>query len=261
MKAMVLCAGYGTRLGTLTKEIPKPMLPLLDAPLLAYVLAHLRAQGFCDLAINLHYRPEIIRNWLGDGSRWQVRVTYSEEETLLGTAGGLKKMEVFFQSEPAFLVQYGDILTDQDFSVLTRFHLEHRALATLLVHERAGSNSLVRLDATGRVIDFRERPSEEERRGLDTPWVNSGVCVCSPEVFERIPADRVCDLPRDIFSVLVSTGRVYGFPLSGYRCAIDSPARLEAARNALARGECRIRLHPLGSPGPSPANPWPESPR
>jgi mannose-1-phosphate guanylyltransferase/phosphomannomutase len=242
MKAMVLCAGYGTRLGTLTKEVPKPMLSLLDAPLLAYLLSHLKSQGFCDIVVNLHFRPEVIRDWFGDGLRWQIRLTYSYEETLLGTAGGVKKMESFFQREEAFLVQYGDVLTDQDFTALLRLHREHNALATLLVHRRARSNSVVALDSSGRIVGFLERPSDEDRRGVDSPWVNSGVCMCSPEIFNYIPANQACDLPRDIFSRLVATGRLYGFPLSGYRCAIDSSVRLEEARMALAQGHCRIPL-------------------
>jgi NDP-sugar pyrophosphorylase family protein len=236
MKAMVLCAGYGTRLGALTKEVPKPMLSLLDAPLLAYLLGHLKSQGFCDIVVNLHFRPEVIRKWFGDGLRWQIRLTYSHEETLLGTAGGLKKMECFFEREQAFLVQYGDVLTDQDFKALLSFHRERKALATLLVHRRARSNSVVSLDSSGRIVGFLERPSDEDRRGAESPWVNSGVCMCSPEIFNFIPANQACD----IFSSLAATGRLYGFPLSGYRCAIDSPARLEEARMALAQGHCRI---------------------
>jgi len=241
MKAIVLCAGYGTRLGDLTRELPKPMLLLNGHPLLAYLLGHLKAQGFDQIAVNLHFLPESIRQWSGDGSRWQLQLTYSHEESLLGTAGGVKKMEEFFQTEEAFLVQYGDVLTDQDFSALVRFHRERNALATLLVHQRAKSNSVVSLAPNGRVTCFLERPTEEARQALQSPWVNSGICVCSPEILDLIPAGRACDLPRYVFTGLVATGRLYGFPLSGYRCAIDSPDRLAEARAALAAGRCRIR--------------------
>ena len=114
MKAMVLCAGYGTRLGDLTKETPKPMLPLLGRPLLSYILAHLRDQGFTEIAVNLHFRPEAVRDYFGDGSRLGVRLTYFSEPELLGTAGGLKNAACFFDHKP-FFVHYGDILTNQDF--------------------------------------------------------------------------------------------------------------------------------------------------
>lgn len=241
MKAMILCAGFGTRLGDLTRELPKPMLPLHGQPLLAYLLGHLKAQGFNQVAMNLHFLPHLIREHFGDGSHWQMHFSYSHEETLLGTAGGVKNMAGWFCNEPAFLVQYGDVLTDQDFTQFTRFHYEKNALATLLVHQRAKSNSVVSLDPAGRVIGFLERPSDEARRGVMSPWVNSGICICSPEILTHISPDKPCDLPRDVFAPLVETGRLFGFPLSGFRCAIDSTERLVQARRAVVEGGCRVK--------------------
>lgn len=247
MKAMVLCAGFGTRLGDLTRELPKPMLPLQGAPLLAYLLGHLRRQGFRDVTLNLHFLPDTIRAWFGDGAAWQMRLRYSEESILLGTAGGLKKVETTFRGEDAFLVQYGDILTDQDFAPLLRAHREHRALATLLVHPRPRSNSIIALDSDQRIVGFLERPLDTERAALAAPWVNSGICIASPELLDHIPAGRPADLPRDVFVPLVPSGRLFAVPLSGYRCAIDSPERLAEARLALAERRCRIE--PLARPG------------
>ena len=244
MKAMVLCAGLGTRLGDLTNRVPKPMLPLGGQPMLAYVLGHLRAQGIRQIAINLHFQAEAIRGHFGDGARWGLELTYSEEALLLGTAGGVKRMAPFFQGEQEFLVQYGDVVTDQDFVALVRFHRERRALATLLVHERQRSNSVIALDAAGRVGSFLERPSEAERSAVTSSWVNSGVYVLDPAILNHVPAETAADWPRDIFPRLVGGGRLFGFPLSGYRCAVDSPERLEEARAAVASGACRIE--PLG---------------
>jgi NDP-sugar pyrophosphorylase family protein len=241
MKAMLLCAGYGTRLGDHTRELPKPMLPLNGQPLLAYLLSHLRTQGFDEIAINLHFRPETITEWFGDGSRWGIGLTYSREDKLAGTAGALRKLEMFFHDEPAFLVQYGDVLTGHDFRGLVQFHLARHGLATLLVHRRARSNSVVAVDDMGRITSFLERPSENERAGHDSPWVNSGVCVCSPEILEYIPADGASDLPRDVFRPLVNSGRLYAMPLAGYRCAIDSPERWREAETAIREGRCAIR--------------------
>lgn len=244
MKAMVLCAGFGTRLGELTRDWPKPMLDLGQGhPLLAYLLGHLRDQGFSDVALNLHFRPEIFRDWFGDGSRWNLRLHSSHEDQLLGTAGGVKNVEAFFRGESEFLVQYGDILTDQDFRPLLEKHRAHHALATLLVHPRPRSNSIITLDpdGSGRITGFLERPTDADRQGVDSPWVNSGVCVCSPEILDHIPAGRPADFPRDVFHPLVSTGRLFAVPLSGWRCAIDSPDRLETARRAVRDRQCRAR--------------------
>ncbi len=239
---MVLCAGFGTRLGGITKEIPKPMLPLQGRPMLAYILANLREHGFDRIAINLHFKPEVIRNHFADGAGEKVEIAYSHEAELLGTAGGIKKMEAFLRDDGAFLVQYGDVVTDQDFSAMLRFHQERKALATLLLHQRAKSNSVVSLDDAGRIIGFLERPDDATRQGVVSPWVNSGVCICEPEFLDAIPAGVACDLPRDVFPKLLGSGRLFGFPLKGYRCAVDSPERLEEVRTAIAEGKCRIRL-------------------
>ena len=241
---MVLCAGYGSRLGDLTREIPKPMLPLGGRPILEYILAHLRAHHFDEVAVNLHFLPEAIRGHFGGGSAMQIELTYVYEDCLLGTAGGIKNMESFLSSSDPFLVQYGDVVTDHDFTAMVRFHHERGALATLLLHERARSNSLVSLDADGRITAFLERPDDLARCGVPSNWVNSGICLCRPEIFAHIPQKTPCDLPRDIFPKLIHTGRVFGFPLSGYRCAIDSPARLAEAAAAVAQGRCRIPLAP-----------------
>jgi mannose-1-phosphate guanylyltransferase/phosphomannomutase len=218
------------------------MLPLPERPLLAYLLAHLRAQGFDQIAVNLHFLPETIRAYFGDGSEMGVALTYVHEARLLGTAGGIKNMEGFLRESDPFLVQYGDVVTDQDFTAMLRFHRQRCPLATLLLHRRARSNSVVSLDREGRITGFLERPSEEARRGVESNWVNSGICLCGPEIFAHIPAGTACDLPRDIFSKLVGTERLFGFPLSGYRCAIDSPERLAEARAAIVEGRCRISM-------------------
>jgi len=242
MRAMVLSAGYGTRLGDLTQETPKPMLRLQERPMLEYIICHLVRHGFNQIAINLHFMSDAIQDYFGDGSHFGVELVYSYESELLGTAGGVKKMADFLGAEGAFIVHYGDVLTDQDFTAMLHFHRKRNALATLLLHQRAHSNSVVRLDEEGRIIGFLERPTEEARRGVQSPWVNSGICICDPQLLDEIPPDVACDLPRDIFPKLIDSGRLYGFPLSGYRCAVDSPNRLAEARAAIADGRCRIQL-------------------
>jgi mannose-1-phosphate guanylyltransferase/phosphomannomutase len=216
------------------------MLLLLGHPMLAYIISHLAHHDFDQIAINLHFMPEVISDYFGDGSHWNVELTYSYEPELLGTAGAVKKMEHFLLQGDAFLIHYGDILTDQDFTAMLRFHGDHRSLVTLLLHQRARSNSVVSLDEDGRVVRFLERPTEQAQRGVESSWVNSGICICDPEFLKAIPANVPCDLPRDVFPRLVDNGRLYGFPLSGYRCAIDSPERLAEARSALAEGRCHI---------------------
>ena len=242
MRAMVLSAGYGTRLGDITQQTPKPMLRLQGRPMLEYMICHLARHGFNQIAINLHFMPDVIRDYFGDGSRFGVELVYSYEPELLGTAGGVKKRADFLCAEGAFMVQYGDVLTDQDFTAMLHFHRKRKALATLLLHQRARSNSVVSLDEKGRIIGFLERPTEKARIGVQSPWVNSGICICNPQFLDEIPGGVACDLPRDIFPGLINTGRLYGFPLADYRCAVDSPGRLAEARAAIANGRCQIEL-------------------
>ena len=210
--------------------------------MLEYVICHLARHGFNQIAINLHFMPDSIRDYFGDGSRFGIKLVYSYEPELLGTAGGVKKMADFLGAGGAFMVHYGDVLTDQDFTAMLHFHRERKALGTLLLHQRERSNSVVSLDKEGHIIGFLERPAEEARRGVKSPWVNSGICICDPQLLDEIPADMACDLPRDVFPSLIDSGRLYGFPLSGYRCAVDSPDRLAEARAAIADGRCQIQL-------------------
>jgi NDP-sugar pyrophosphorylase family protein len=236
MKGMILCAGFGTRLGELTRELPKPMLLLDERPLLEFVIMNCARHGVTELAVNLHFMPEMIRGYFGDGAKWGTHIAYSHEDTIQGTAGALKKMTSFLSDDDMFLVHYGDILTNQDLSALAAFHRSKHASATLLLHQRAHSNSIVRMDEEHKVVSFLERPNEVERQKHVSPWVFSGVCACSPEFLDAIPADVPCDIPRDILPMLIPSGRVYGFPLTGYRCAIDSPERLSQARKAVSNG-------------------------
>jgi len=240
MRAMILCAGYGTRLGSLTQEIPKPMLPIAGKPLLEYIVANLARHGFREIAINLHFKPKIIQEYFGDGSKWGVWFEYAHEPELLGTAGGVKRMEGFLSRDDCFMVHYGDVLTDQDFSAMLDFHRDRKALGTLLVHKRAKSNSVVTMDRSGRITCFLERP-EREVHVHGEVWVNSGVCVLSRDIFNHIPQNGFSDLPRDVFSQIAKEERLFGYPLTGYRCAIDSPERYEDAQRAIIKSECRIR--------------------
>jgi mannose-1-phosphate guanylyltransferase/phosphomannomutase len=238
MKAVVLCAGMGTRLGPLTANTPKPMLRVGGEPLLAHTLRHLARHGIDWVAVNLHFMPEIITAYFGDGSAFGVRIHYAHEQALLGTAGTLRALRSALADTDETLVVYGDLLTDQDFGELAHVHRERGADATLLLHERAGSNSLVRMSDDGRVTAFVERPDAEERQRNPHPWVNSGVAVVGPKLLASIPDAVPADLPKHVYVPLLSRLHIYGVPLTGYRCAIDSPARLAEAEDAITSGRC-----------------------
>lgn len=236
MKAMVLCAGMGTRLGELTRQTPKPLLRIGQRTILEHILANLQRHGFDQVAINLHFEADQIRAAFGDGSRHRVHITYSHESQLLGTAGAVGKMRAFFAEEDAFLVHYGDIVTTEDFSAMAAYHRERNALLTLLVHQREKSNSAMILDEENRILRFWERPDAQFWESTRSTWVNSGILLASPRVLDLVPENAFYDWPRDVFPQLLSSGRVYAYPLKGYRMAVDSEGRLDQAQKDLAAG-------------------------
>lgn len=226
MKALILAAGFGTRLGALTEATPKPMLPVCGQPMLSYTIRHLASFGFNQIALNLHFQPDMIRSYLGNGAQYGAQITYSFEPELLGTAGALVPLKSFFENEPYFLVIYGDIITNQRLDALVAFHCQNKATATLLIHKRKLSNSVIELDETGKIITFLERPPGQAiREAYPEAWVNSGVQVLSPAIFDYLPQKLPADLPKDVYAPHVKEMALYGFPLQGYRCAVDSQER------------------------------------
>jgi NDP-sugar pyrophosphorylase family protein len=217
------------------------MLDVAGHPLLEIILANLRRQGIRDIAVNLHFHPEVITARLGDGARLGVRLHYVREHELLGTLGAAKNIDDYLAHDGPFLLHYGDVVTDQDFSDLAVLHEDRDALATILVHERPGSNSVATIGPGGRVTGFHERPSEAKRAVLESNWAFSGVAVLEPAVLGTIPPSA-SDLPRDLLPSLASTGRLYAVPLTGYRCAVDSPGRLLALREDVEAGRCKLFL-------------------
>ncbi len=223
---MILCAGYGTRLGDLTRETAKPLLRAGGHALVDFILANLQKHRFSEVMINLHHHADQIRNSLEHWASRGVFLTYSFEETLLGTAGAVKKVESFFAKEETILVHYGDIVTDLDLTKMLQFHRERRAAATLLVHRRQKSNSALVFDENYCVQKFFERPPEAFWENIQSAWVNSGVLLLSPSVMDLIPETMHSDWPRDIFPKLIKSGSLFAYCLDCYRIAVDSPERL-----------------------------------
>ncbi|MCK7521172.1 MAG: nucleotidyltransferase family protein [Ignavibacteriales bacterium] len=135
-QAMILCTGYGTRMKEYTREIPKPMLPIDNKPMIEYTIRHLERLGIRDLVINLHYMPDSITSYFENGRKFNVNIAYSYEESALGTAGAVKKAENLLKSEN-FLVIYGDIITNLNFNDMIKFHKDNQeAVGTIILHER-----------------------------------------------------------------------------------------------------------------------------
>jgi NDP-sugar pyrophosphorylase family protein len=237
MKAMVLAAGEGTRLRPLTRDMPKPMLPLGGRPLIGHLVSLLREHGVTDVAVNLHHRPEAIIAYLGDGSSFGVRVTYSCEETLLGSAGAVKKLAPFF--DESFFVLYGDVLTDISLSALAECHRRHGAALTMALHEADEPSrcGIAEVDAAGMVRRFREKPAPQD---VFSTWANAGVYAAEPSILELVPEDSFFDFGGNLIPLLLARGQGVGAYLSSsYFLDIGSVERYQQAERDLAAGAVR----------------------
>ena len=232
MKALVLCAGEGTRLGELCRERPKPLLELGGRTIIEHIVLRLAHAGCTDVWINLRHLGEQLPPVLGDGARFGLAIHYVWESKARGTAGTVADLRDEVGDE--LLVHYGDIVTDHDLAGLVAAHRKSGAWATMLVHERAGSNSVALLGDDDRVLAFHERP----RTPVDTqgrvPFVFSGLCVLTAAAMAAIPTAVPADLPADVFPPLARIGRLHAQRLAGARVAVDSPERLALARSTFA---------------------------
>ncbi len=226
MKAMILAAGKGTRVQPLTNTSPKPMLKILDVPVLELIILKLKADGFNELVINTSYLSHEIEKYFKNGSQLGVSISYSFEGSYvngirhgnaIGSAAGMRKIQDDrdFFDEP-FLVICGDAIIDADLSKAMESHKKHAGIASILLkdvaHENVNKYGVVELDTTNKIISFQEKPSLEEAR---SNLVNTGIYIFNPEIFEHIPSEGNYDIGRDLFPKLVSNNiALYGINLA-----------------------------------------------
>src|SRR6202030_2962773 len=243
MRAMVLAAGLGPRLRPLTYEITKPMVPVLDRPVMEHILDLLDEHRFEQMIANLHYFPDSIREYFGD------RLSYRYEPELLGTAGGVRACSEFFGGE-AFLVISGDALTDIDLGALYEAHRQRGGIATLAVKrvEHTEEYGVVLHDRDGRVTGFQEKPAREEAL---SDLGNCGIYVFDPAIFDYFPQRPFVEWASDVFPVLLENDvAFYIHEIDSYWSDIGSLHELRAGTFDALRG--KLRLHVQGeemSPG------------
>jgi mannose-1-phosphate guanylyltransferase len=185
MRAMILAAGLGTRLRPITYEMPKPMVPVLNRPVMEHILRLLARHGFTESIANLHWFPELIEGHFGDGSGFGIELSYSREQQLLGTSGGVRNAAGFLGD--SFLVISGDALTDIDLAAMREFHESHDGIATLAT-KRVGDSSqfgVAITGADGRIQGFQEKPEPAEAL---SDLANCGIYMFRSEIFDFFPA-------------------------------------------------------------------------
>lgn len=217
MKAMILAAGKGTRVRPITHTIPKPMIPILQKPVMEFLLELLRQHGFDQIMVNVSHLAEEIESYFRDGQRFGVQIAYSFEGSIvdgdlvgnaLGSAGGLKKIQEFNPFfDDTFVVLCGDALIDLDLTTAVQRHREQGAIATIITKtvpkELVSSYGVVVTDESGRIVKFQEKPSVDE--ALSTQ-INTGIYIFEPEVIDYIPSGQEYDLGGDLFPQLVEKG-------------------------------------------------------
>ena len=204
MRAIVLSAGYGTRLWPLTEDRTKPAIPILGKPLVGYVAEYLAGYGIDEIVVNLHHRPESVRRALGDGSRFGVKLYYVEEPEILGTSGALDNTREFFERE-TFVVVNGKIITDIDLNAALETHRSKNALATLVLlpNTRRERFSIVETQA-GRIRRFGGMPVASEAG--ETPLMFTGIHILEPRIFEYVPRGVFSDSVIDVYPQAIAKG-------------------------------------------------------
>jgi mannose-1-phosphate guanylyltransferase len=225
MKAMILAAGKGTRIRPITYVMPKPMIPIMQKPVMEFLVELLRQHGFDQIMVNVSHLSEEIENYFRDGQKFGVQMAYSFEGSIingelvgdaLGSAGGLKKIQdfsPFFDS--TFVVMCGDALIDLDLTAVVKWHRSKNAMATVVTKtvpkEEVSSYGVVVTDDEGKILDFQEKPKVEEARSNN---INTGIYIFEPEILNYVPSGVEYDIGSDLFPQLVKAGApFYAIPM------------------------------------------------
>ena len=241
MKAMVLAAGKGTRLFPLTGEMPKPMAPVVDTPIIRHIFELLSGHGVAEAHVNVHYLADALLAAYGEESRVNgMTVRLSREDELLGTAGGVKRLAKNFDG--TFVVVSGDALTDVNLGELVRLHKEKGALATIALRRVFDTSEfgVVELDGGGDILGFQEKPDPKE--AIST-LANTGIYVLESRALEYIPEDTFFDFARDVFPRFLEAGEKFvGYQGDFYWSDIGTLEAYRQAQYDVLSGRVRVKV-------------------
>ncbi len=222
MKAVVMAGGFGSRIQPLTHSTPKPMLPLLNRPMMEHTMLKLRDLGITDFIVLLYYKPEIIKDYFKDGSHMGMNIDYVTPDDDYGTAGAVKKAQELIGDEN-FIIISGDVVTDFDFEKIFAFHKEKKSqlTITLTTVENPLQFGVVITDREGKIEKFLEKPSWGE---VFSDTINTGIYIIEPEILDEIPKDENYDFGKDLFpSLMQSDVTLWGYDASGYWRDVGNP--------------------------------------
>jgi mannose-1-phosphate guanylyltransferase/phosphomannomutase len=235
-----MAGGFGTRIQPLTSNLPKPMIPLMNRPIMLHIVELLKKYHITNLVMLLYHQPSVIKNFFRDGAEFGVKITYVTPIEDLGTAGAVKYAEKFLTER--FLIISGDLLTDFNLKKIIDFHVDRKALATITLTSVKDplQFGVVITDQEKRITQFLEKPGWGE---VISDTINTGIYVLEPEIFKYIPAGENFDFSQDLFPLLLKKHEpLYGFTTKGYWRDIGNTDSYREAHHDIFRGKVNIRV-------------------
>lgn len=238
MKAVVMAGGFGTRIQPLTNSIPKPMLPVLNRPMMEHIIRKLKAAGITEIIVLLYFKPEVIQNYFKDGKDFGVNITYILPDDDYGTAGAVKKAQKYIDKR--FIVVSGDLVTDFDFNEIIGFHnaVSSKLTITLTSVEDPLQFGVVITDKEGKILRFLEKPGWGE---VFSDTINTGIYVIEPEILDYIPLNIPFDFSKDLFPKLMKEGiTLYGYNARGYWRDVGNPESYREVNREILEGKIKL---------------------
>ena len=240
IKAMIMAAGVGSRLDPLTKSVPKPLVPVANRPVMDILVDNLKSIGVKDIVSNTHYLAEKIINRY-ENINFGVNFKFIKEDTLSGTAGGLKKCQFFFDKDDEFLVLSADGLSNADLQKGIDMHRKSGAIATIgikeIPHEEVSHFGVVVTDETGYITEFQEKPSVEDAK---SNFINTGIYVFDYRIFDYIPENTFYDFAKNVFPNLLKNHEINTFVIDNYWTDIGTLEQYQQSTQDLFEGRCHF---------------------
>lgn len=239
-KAVIMAGGFGTRLRPLTMSIPKPMVPLMNIPMMGHIVHLLKSHNITDIVTLLYYQPEVVTSYFGDGSDFGVTMKYVLAAADYGTAGAVRNGAEHLGER--FIIISGDVLTDFDISAALDFHIQRGSMATLLLtrHPNPLQFGIVMTDEHGKITRFLEKPSWGE---VFSDTINTGIYILEPEVLDLIPFQRDFDFSKDLFPLMLRKNLpLYGYIADGYWRDIGNLNEYQIACMDVLEGRVKVKM-------------------
>lgn len=240
MKAVIMAGGFGTRLRPLTYNIPKPMAPVFNKPMMEHIILLLKKYGIRDVNALLYFQPHIITDYFKDGKKWGINLRYVQAESDFGTAGSVKNAEEFLNER--FIIISGDVLTDFDLNKIIEFHEKKGAEATigLIHHPNPLQFGVVITGRGGKITRFLEKPSWGQ---VFSDTINTGIYILEPEVLQRIPPGEEFDFSKDLFPAMLRAGApLYGYVAKGYWKDIGNLNEYQLANSDALKQKVKLNM-------------------